>query len=318
MKPSFLLALCVSLAQAATTQPADTDIPLDHASLHRHYILHLPADLDQTKPAPLVLMLHGAGGTAQGASTRYGWRELADKEHFIVAFPEATRFDMTRPVAFKDNPTIWNDASGRAFPARRNIDDVGYLRAVLDDIQRRASIDTSRIYCTGFSSGASMTFRAGIELSDRLTAIAPISGHLWLSGPLRDKKLARPVSLFFLTGAQDPLNPLQGGDAKTPWGNTDHKPPMQQSIDDWLNLLSLDPKTKSPLRDDAEVTAVRYGDENSDRQIIYYVIQNLGHEWPGHPRTLPRAITGSTTNVVDATTLIWQFFRAHHLGQNRP
>src|SRR6185437_8109479 len=121
--PVMLLCSVVACARAAvattgptaapTSAPAAapapivlTDITVEINRLRRHYIVYAPTDLDPHKAAPVVMMLHGAGGTAAGAATHYGWCELATREHFIAVFPEATRFDLTQPASFADNPPL--------------------------------------------------------------------------------------------------------------------------------------------------------------------------------------------------------------------
>jgi len=310
-----LLAIAETLPAAAatmTTAPATRstlrEIPIRHDGVDRRYLLHVPADLDAARPAPLVMMLHGAGGNSDHVARAYGWRELADREGFIAVFPEATRRDTTGAAeSAMTNPRLWNDGSGRGFAGRRKVDDIGYLAALLDDVARRCNVDADRVYCTGFSNGASMTFHVGVALSDRFAAIAPISGHLWLADP----KPKSPRPMFFLTGDADPLNPLAGGDAPNPWGGPPQKKPaIQKSIDAWVTLLGLDPAKKTSIRDDGKVRVVRYGDAGS-REVVFYVVKNLGHEWPGRPRVLPRRVTGESSNAVDATAFVWDFFKKH-------
>jgi polyhydroxybutyrate depolymerase len=322
-----LLPLCASgaahaAAATSTTAPATRSTLREYAIRHddvdRRYLLHVPGDLDPARPAratPLVMMLHGAGGSAEHVARAYGWRELADREHFLAVFPEGTRPDLPpattqRAGTALRNPRLWNDGSGRGPAGRRKVDDIGYLAAVLDDVARRCNVDADRVYCTGFSNGASMTFSAGVQLSDRFAAVAPISGHLWLADP----KPKSPRPMFFLTGDADPLNPLAGGEAPSPFGGAPkQKPPIQKSIDAWVTLLGLDPAKPTMIRDDDNVRALRYADEAGDasREVVFYVVNGLGHEWPGRPRVLPRRMTGGASNAVDATALVWEFFKNH-------
>jgi polyhydroxybutyrate depolymerase len=316
------------LAATATTAPATRstlrEFVIRHDGIDRRYLLNVPADLDAARPAPLVMMLHGAGGSAEVAARAYGWRELAERERFVAVFPEGTRANVPRATtatsdttgtaraAALRNPRLWNDGSGRGPAGRRKVDDLGYLAAVLDDVARRCNVDADRVYCTGFSNGASMTFSAGVGLSDRFAAVAPVSGHLWLADP----KPNAPRPMFFLTGDADPLNPLAGGEAPNPFGGPPQtKPAIQKSIDAWVTLLGLDRTKPTTLRDDDRVRAVRYAGEGAGdatpREVVFYTIKGLGHEWPGRPRVLPRRMTGGSSNAVNATTLIWEFFKSH-------
>ena len=228
---------------------ADIHKELDLNGLKRIYIIHPPKGLE--KEVPLVLFLHGAGGSASGAAKRYGWEEMADKEGFIVAFLEGTPVKLNEPANFVTNPNLWNDGSGRGH--KSGIDDVGFIRRVIEEISSEYKIDPRRIYVTGFSNGASMTFRVGVELSDKIAAIAPVMGHLFVTG-----RLQHPVPLLLIAGGADPLNPLHGGEAPNPWSSELHyKPPMIDSVNSWRALPG-----------------------SNGQEIIFQVIEGEKHQWP--------------------------------------
>ncbi len=143
----------------------------------RRYLLHVPSASDQGKKWPVVVMFHGGGGTARAALRETGWAEKADKEGFLVAFPEGTPPDLSRTARFRDNPQTWNDGSKRAGigAARTDVPDVEFVSTMLADFKVRVSVDDRRVYATGFSNGASMTFRVARELSRVLAAVAPVA-----------------------------------------------------------------------------------------------------------------------------------------------
>ncbi len=254
---------------------------------------------------PVLVVLHGGGGSAEFAARVYGWPELSEREGCLVVFPEATPEDPTRPAAVRENPRIWNDGSTRSAVAQRNEDDIGYLAAVLDDVEANFAVDPDRTFVTGFSSGASMTFRVGIELADRVAAIAPVSGHLCL----KDPRPARPVSLFYLIGLADPLNPFAGGAARNPWGVLRHRPPVIDSIRTWIRLIEASEEPEVLHHEDG-VRRIRYGPGRTGCEVQLCTIEGQGHEWPGAPRTLPSIITGPQTDKMNATQVIWDFFAA--------
>ncbi len=275
----------------------------------RPYLVHVPSRYDSTTRLPVLVVLHGGGGSASFVSQVYGWPDLSDREGCLAVFPEATAEDPERPAAVRENPRLWNDGSKRSSVARRNVDDIGYLAAVLDDLQANYAIDAKRVFMTGFSNGASMTFRAGIELSDRLAAIAPVSGHLCLQDP----RPARPLSMFYIIGLADPLNPLAGGTTRTPWGATRQKPPVMDSILTWVRLIGAS-EQPHVLRNSDGVRHVRYGPGVSNCEVQFCTIEGQGHEWPGARRTLPRIISGPQTSKLDATRAVWDFFAATQRG----
>src|SRR5262245_62002973 len=136
---------------------------LDAAGGPRRYVVHQPPGVGVAAPAPVVVMLHGAGGTAAWTLGETGWAGAADREGFLLVLPEGLRPDPSRPPGFLHNAQTWNDGAPRSLPDQPKPDDVAFLAAVLDDVGRRFAADPRRAYLTGFSNGAGMAFRVGAE-----------------------------------------------------------------------------------------------------------------------------------------------------------
>jgi len=318
------LALCLTIAillagvtgvtaRAATTKPmtmrpGDHKFELPHQGHTRHYIVHVPPGYDGNTPAPVVIMFHGGGGKARGAMEETGWSAKADKENFLAVYPEGLARDPARHSSFVGNPQSWNDGSQRAIlaAAQKNIDDVGFISAMLDELGTKFRIDPRRLYATGFSNGASMTFRAGRALSARLAAIAPVAGSDWLAVPVP----AQPLSLLYLTGTADPLNPLAGGDITLGDKPAGKKPPVREFIHQWAQRLGCAPAPKT-LRDRDGVKGVAYTGCQSHAEVVFYTVDGMGHFWPGGMSHLPERVIGKPSNAISATDVIWEFFRAH-------
>jgi polyhydroxybutyrate depolymerase len=284
---------------------SDDDLSVRAGSTTRPYLLHVPAHADS--PLPVVMMLHGAGGSAAGAAESYGWKPLAEVEQFIAVFPQAMPFVPTRPADFKRNPNVWDDSVGRR-DADNRPDDVGYIAAVLDDVATRYRVDRNRIYVTGFSNGASMAFRLGIELSERIAAIAPVSGHCWQ----RPTTLKRPVPAMLVVGTADPFNPINGGMGANPWGRPAPRPAYAESVAAWRRAIGA-PGVPASNQSDGGVTTTTYlGAGNCP--LIYVTIDGQGHEWAGHRRVLPRILTGPNRAAPDTTALVWEFFKNQSLS----
>lgn len=300
----MLLAIFISFSRILLS--GEESVELDVNGHSRKYLVYAPSSKKAHERRALVLFLHGAGGTAERAMENYGWAGKAKEEAFIVAFPQALPLNVELPSDFKTNPNLWNDGSGRG---QRSADDILFLKKVIQDISKRYRIDSKRIYVTGFSNGASMAFRAGAELSGVVAAIAPVSGRLWIKDPHPQRRM----SALMITGAADPINPLDGGIVKTsrnPEGEM--QPPMIDSIFTWAKLLGFDESDKK-VEEVNGVKTIQYGPNIDELTAIFMVITDQGHEWPGGKRTLPKRISGKNVQTFNATDTIWDFFTMQSL-----
>ena len=173
---ALLLAPLAGLRAAANLQT----VTLTVDGIERRALVHVPPAYDGKAALSVVLMFHGNGGTAESVIKETGWVAKSDAAGFIVVFPEGTRPDMTQPPRFGRNNPAWNDGSGRFHAGERNIADVAFIAALLDHLEAKFAVDKRRVFATGLSNGASMSFRVGLELSERIAAIAPVSGALWI------------------------------------------------------------------------------------------------------------------------------------------
>lgn len=278
---------------------------LIHGGAERRWLLHRPPALPPG-PRPLVLMFHGAGATADLAARQTGWSRLADREGFLVAFPEGTARDPSAPPTFRLNPQAWNDGSGRGHTARQQTDDTGFVAVLLDRLSQQHPIDPARTYACGFSNGASFTFRLGAELPARVAAIAPFAGHCWVT-PAR---LDPPVPLLYVVGGADPINPIAGGEVTTPWATREYHPPPRESFDGWAKALGFDPARPEPVFD-AGLGRWRHGPRADGAEAELLVVEGLGHVWPGGARFLPAKLVGRTSNRLAGTEAAWAFLARH-------
>lgn len=281
-------------------------VDLKAGGLDRQYLVHVPAKYDGETAVPVVLAFHGGGGHAREMITSSGWIEKSDEAGFLLVAPEGSRAKPGERRNMRRNPQTWNDGSGRFPSGRANVDDVGFVRAVLDDLAKRYAIDARRVYATGFSNGSSMTYRLGAELSGRLAAIAPVA-----SSGLRVKveKLAAPVPMLTIQGGADPRNPLEGGRVNGGDGIED-RPPVRKSVERWAELNGCG--TKSALVSDKNgVRIERYGPGRGGAEVLFYTVEGMGHVWPGKTSVLPEFLVGKPTDKLDGTAVIWDFFRAH-------
>ena len=291
--------------------PGDHTFALEVDGLKRTYIVHVPPGNDSGTPLPLVIMLHGEGGTAKAAMWETGWAEKADQAGFLAVFPNALPPDPSRPGNFIKNPQLWNDGSDRFFPGQKGPDDVRFIAALLDEISARLAVDKGRIFVTGFSNGASMCFLVGEKLSNRIAVIAPVAGACWLE----PSGLERPVPMLYITGNADPLNLIEGGVPKLATGASDKiraktKPPVRDSILKWAKALGC-PVTPASMAEANGVRTETYGPGRNGTEVLFITVNGLGHTWAGGRSLLPESMVGKTSDRLKATDTIWDFFKKH-------
>lgn len=286
----------------------DQVLYLDAGGERRRYVAHVPPGFAPDRPRAAVLMLDGRGGTPWTAMKSSGWSRKADAEDFVALYPEATRVHPRGPLHFLDNPQMWNAGAGGSDSERAGPDDLAFLRAVIADASGRFALDPRRLLMTGFSNGAAMAFRFAVEEPETVAAIAPVAGHFrGAPGALR-----RPVPMILFFGEQDPLSPFEGGMVELPWGATEWRPAARASALAWARRSGLGTEPAFVERREG-VTLERFGPDKSGAEVEFWSIADLGHAWPGGHRLLPEKLVGRTSDRVNATDEIWNFFRRHPL-----
>jgi len=312
----FLFGCMDSLARAEERPTGKNMAPGTHPftitvkGVERSYLFHIPPSYYPARKWPVVVMFHGGGGTAKAAMWETGWDEKADKEGFLAVFPEGTPSDVSRPGRFRDNPQTWNDGSKRSNvgAASRGVPDVEFVSTMLAALKLRFSVDERRIYATGFSNGASMTFRVARELSSIIAAAAPVAGADWLN----DRNVERPVPLLYITGTADPLNPVEGGEIRIGPKAFGTKPATQEMIGKWVKMHSC-PHEGRVVYDKDGATGIEYGLPGETAKVVRYTIEGHGHHWPAGNSALPVRLAGRNTAKLNATDAIWEFFKGHSI-----
>lgn len=313
---ALLLSGCASgarsqadLKEEKTVRPGNYLLNIKVGTLERHYVVHVPQRYDGKAPTPVLVMFHGGGGTARGVMKETAWSAKADRENFIAVFPEGTRPNPSRRARFIGNPQTWNDGSKRPtlWAVRREIDDVSFVGALIDDLIIRFNVDERRIYASGFSNGASLAFRLGHELSERFAAIAPVAGSDWIE---EQSAISQPISLIYITGTEDPLNPLSGGKIMVGSKSYGEKPPVREMIQKWAKMMGC-PLEARIIYDKNGVRGIAYGPGDDDSEVVLYTIEEMGHTWPGGTSLLPESMVGKTSNRLNGCDVIWAFFQKH-------
>ncbi len=303
---AFMLSMNLRASAADLLHPGAQTISIDFGGRSRSYIVHVPPQAAGGEPLPVILNFHGGGSNASQEERYTGMDTAADRDGFIAVYPNGTGF-------FRRLLT-WNAGECCAYAMRNSIDDVGFTRALIDDLSHRARIDSRRIYATGISNGGMMAYRLGAELSDRIAAIAPVEAVLVVStnGP------SRPVPLMAFNSVDDRYVPYGGGFGRN--GSRAHASPfpaVDSVIARWRGFdkcpdparigLTLKGAAESP---DASNTATRYawGPCAQGTEVVLWKLAGSGHVWPGAAAN-PGWLLGPGTDVIDANQQMWEFFR---------
>ena len=340
-------------ADSADTTPADTtdsgdaltppphgklQRSLDIAGYERHYLVHVPPNIDGSRAVPVVFMLHGTSGTGLKFYNISGWVEKANREGFIAVFPTALVYCLNEDEDFdgESDPgerhvtTKWaagklssermplcTDEEIAALPAERQAeiearelqDDVAFFRAMVDELVAELPVDPKRMYVSGFSNGAQMSARLGLEMADVFAAFASAAG-----GPALSGTPARPTSYVFSVGSLD--DGFLAGDPTTPDDDLAELPLDDSLLEvprfaDLANVLatglSLDATQYSYALQSvngADIATYTFDTSavGADNQLIIAVIDGATHQYPN-----------GTNHPVVMAELLWRFFERYAL-----
>lgn len=283
-------------------------LTLEHQGRTRKYRVYLPTT--GQPPYPVVLAFHGAGATGRIMLFHCRWLQEAEQHSFIVVAPEGTAPQPDEKPSFRLNPQLWNIGTAFTAAPTRHADDVGFVRAILDTLPSIVAIDPRRVYSTGFSNGAGLSFRLAIEMGDRLAAIAPVAALPYL----KDGPPPRPIATCYFIGDVDPLIPWNGGEVVSPWTNQiTNRPPVLEQLQQWVALNGMEAMHET-LASTATEEHVQLGKANGDVVMHYFKSHGLGHHWPGGRDVgVPEEVLGPRIPAIDATAQIWEFFSRYQL-----
>lgn len=263
----------------------------------RSYLLHVPPSPNRGRPMPVVIVLHGGGGNAEGIARTSGFTDKADEERFVVIYPNGTG-------RLRDRLLTWNSGNCCGYAHENNVDDVSFIRSLIDQVQKELNVDGRRIFVTGFSNGGMMSYRLACELSDKIAAIAPVAGALNYvkCAP------ARPVSLVAFHGTADEHVLYEGGE---PRRRVDRSPRVDSSVAEAISYWVRRNECANSAEKERQgsVLIEDYAGCRAGTGVRLYTLEGQGHAWPGGDAWA--RWSDKPTTSVKATDAMWEFFSSH-------
>lgn len=287
----FIIILAVAFLLANKTNGT-----LVSSSEKRQYLLHVPDTYDPQTPTPLVISIHGFAEWPAHQAQISRWNDLADEQGFIVVYPSGTDF-----------PKRWRTTGLTSSPDDPALD-VLFISDLIDKLESEFNIDPSRIYANGLSNGGGMSYLLACKLADRIAAIGSVAGAY--TYPPDQCKPARPVPMIAFHGDADPIVPYLGGPSRSfeiPF------PSMSDWMQGWAERNQC--QTVVPIPQKGEISGMTWSDCSQDTEVAFYTIAGGGHSWPGG-EPIPAWIVGKTSQAIDATRVMWQFFEQHPLPES--
>ena len=260
-----------------------------HDGIQRNYIVYIPEIYDGSSAVPLVLNFHGYGSNATQQMFYGDFRDIADTEGFLLVHPEGT---------LSNGDQFWNVG----FPGTTSstIDDVGFTEALIDELANSYAIDLDRVYATGMSNGGFMSFLLACQLSEKIAAVASVTGSM-TPDTFNDCNAQHPTPVLQIHGTNDSVVPYDGNSIWTL--------PIVDVVSYWVNYNNCDttPTTTTfpdlDLSDGSTVEHSVYEDGDLGSTTEHMKVIGGGHTWPGSIINTP-----GTNQDIDASMEIWSFF----------
>ena len=239
-------------------------ININHNGIVREYLIHVPEIYSDSTPVPLLLNFHGGGGTATGQMYLADMRPIADTANFILVYPQGLQLE-------DGGYTHWNSML-ISDSNKSSVDDFGFIDMLIDDLLLTYNIDSTKIYATGFSNGADISFTLGCYLQNKIAAIASVSG-LMLHNPSSNCTFSGPTGAMIIHGTSDNSRPIEGIEG--------YYASINETIEFWgsQNGISLNPSVTEFENDGFAIELYSYANQENIVTIEYYKIINGGHIW---------------------------------------
>lgn len=285
---SLILILTLFSAKAQTTFIDSIFV----GGQYRSYRLYVPAIYTGASARPLILNLHGYTSNAQQQQLYSNFMPIADTANFLMVFPNGT---------FSSGQRFWNAGLSSAL-----VNDIAFLSALIDSLDLTYNINLNRVYSTGMSNGGYMSHTLACELSNRITAIASVTGSIFNTQYGSNCHPMRPVPVMQIHGTNDPTVPYIGSSTSMP---------IDSVVKYWVTKNSCNPVAtfsnvpNTSSTDGCTAEHYRYLNGTSGSSVELYKIIGGTHTWPGFP------FGGLGTNLdINASKEIWRFFNKYSLS----
>jgi polyhydroxybutyrate depolymerase len=281
--PTDTTTLITTATPLPAPTPGDYERQVTVDGMARSYLLHIPPGINGLHIVPVVFAFHGMLSGPIEIKATTGLNDIADQASFIAVYPRGT--------GTNGGALFWNAGLCCGFASTKNMDEITFVQQILVDLKTIIVIDTKRIYATGFSNGAMLSYRLACEMSDTFAAIAPVSGVLVYS-PCQPQQ---PVSVMHVHGLRDEVLPYAGGGLLIPGGS----PSVEEGIATWVQLDGCTGSPKVEIQKNIWIiTHTVYDTCKAATAIELYTLDSLTHDWV-------------FSNVMPLTKIIWEFFAAH-------
>lgn len=278
--------ICKDRSTASGYFPGQT---IFSGGMERNYILYVPTIDDPSRPMPLVFNFHGLGSTGEQQHAYGDFASLADEHKFIVVSPDGIG-------------NSWNAGYCCGTAAETGVDDIGFTADMIDEVSSQYCVDPDRVYASGMSNGGFISYRLACDLADRIAAIGPVAA----ANQTLSCDPSRSVPMIAMNGTADVLVDYAGA---------------SESAQAWAtaNQCSFDPAL---VYEQGDVSCLAYENCAQGATTQFCTVEDGGHTWPGavdlfelDPVTYFWA--GKTTQDIDASREIWEFFEAHPRPSSR-
>ena len=277
-----------------------------HEGVEREYIIHVPENLNQD--SPIVFVIHGYTGSAEGIAAYTGMNSIAEREGFIAVYPQGT--------IDSNGNTFFN--VGYEFNDDSPINDVSFIRELVRSISQEFNLKRKKAFATGMSNGGDMSYLLACTSSDLFKAVAPVAGVL-MKGLKDSCELNSPVPIFEIHGTADKISLFEGDlNNEGGWGAYYDLP---STIDFFAERYQLTNKSVKQMTSkesgaDYDIFFERHWSDDLEEEVWMYRIEDGRHVWPGIKlnwwnNPLAWFYFGSGNEDINASEEVWAFFKKY-------